>query len=101
MMFALVAQWIEHLPPKQGVARSIRAGGTREVGLAERREAATGLPRWPPMRMGWESRQCAISVTWRTVWKELIVEEQRLAAGLAEFTKPTVSCMEPCSGPVI
>src|SRR5262245_52519152 len=24
---ALVAQWKEHLPPKQGVARSIRAGG--------------------------------------------------------------------------
>src|SRR5215472_1990320 len=27
---ALVAQWIEHLPPKQGVAGSIPAGGMEE-----------------------------------------------------------------------
>ena len=26
-LFAPIAQWIEHLPPKKGVARSIRAGG--------------------------------------------------------------------------
>jgi hypothetical protein len=25
---ALVAQWIEHLPPKERVTRSIRVGGT-------------------------------------------------------------------------
>ena len=29
---ASVAQWIEHLPPKERVARSIRAGGAKKRG---------------------------------------------------------------------
>src|SRR5882724_3846478 len=42
LALALVAQWIEHLPPKQGVARSIRAGGSLGVVRAERLVAEKG-----------------------------------------------------------
>ena len=51
---APVAQWIEHLPPKKGVTRSIRVGGAKPISETRHRLETPvwrGFPaRWPPIR---------------------------------------------------